>query len=117
MLLPCSIGAEATIGGRSLHTAVNLFDVQGVTTTLVPFRPGQFAMQSIGQLCGPSSSGSNKVCLLSLQRVGSGAGGVVFEVVDAFCDDCNELECSSGCTQSVGWVFTIPGGIETITGG
>lgn len=117
MILPCTIEAEATIGGRSIATAVNLFDAQGVTSSLVPFTTDRLAMQSIGQLCGPTSSGSNRVCLLGLQRVGAGIGGTVFEVVDAACEDCNELECSPGCPQSVGWIFTLPGGIESITGG
>lgn len=116
-LLPCTFEAEATIGGRSILTAVNLFDAQGVTSSLVPFAEDRLAMQSIGQLCGPTSSGSNRVCLLGLRRVGSGIGGTVFEVVEADCEDCNELECSPGCPQSVGWIFTMPGGIESITGG
>lgn len=116
-ILPCTIQAQAVIGGRTIRTAVKLFDVQGVTCTLVPFDNQRFAMQSIGQLAAPTSMGSNRVCVLLLEQVGSGPGGAVFEVVAADCEDCNELECGASCAQSVGWIFSIPGGIETITGG
>lgn len=116
-VLPCTIRAEAIIGGRSIQAAVKLFDMQGVTCTLVPFTSQKFALQSIGQLQGPTSLSTNRVCLLMIERVGTSPGGNVYEVVDADCEDCNELECGPGCPQSIGWVFTIPGGIETITGG
>ncbi len=116
-ILPCTIRAEAVIGGRTIRTAVKLFEVQGVICTLVPFDNHRFAMQSIGQLASPSSTGSNRVCVLMLEQVGSGPGGAVFEVVAADCEDCNELECGASCAQSVGWIFSIPGGLETITGG
>jgi hypothetical protein len=116
-VLPCTIRAEAVIGGRTIQTAVKLLDMQGVTCTLVPFNQQKFALQSIGQLGGPSSASTNRVCLLLIERVGSSPGGNVYEVMDADCEDCNELECGPGCPQSVGWLFTIPGGIETITGG
>ena len=64
-----------------------------------------------------SADGSNKVCVLDLSEVGSGPGGVVFEIVDADCEDCNELECGASCSDSVGWVITIPGGHTTLGGG
>jgi len=122
MVLPCSIHARAVIGGRSITTCVKLFDVQGVPCTLTPFNgnPNQLAVQTLGILRAGDSgtaSGTNRVCLLTLERAGSGPGGDVYEVVDASCEDCNELECGPSCPQSIGWVFTIPGGIETITGG
>jgi hypothetical protein len=44
-------------------------------------------------------------------EAGSGPGGTVFEVMAASCEDCNDVECSSQCPQSVGWVVTIPGGL------
>lgn len=116
-VLPCTIRAEAVIGGRTVTAGVKLLDVQGVTCTLVPFDRERMALQSIGQLAGGTSPGSNRVCVLMLRQVGSGPGGAVFQVVDADCEDCNELECGASCTQSLGWVFSIPGGIETITGG
>jgi hypothetical protein len=122
LVLPCSIHARAVIGGRNIATSVKLFDVQGVPCTLTPFNsnPNQLAVQTLGILrAGDSGSGggTNRVCLLTLERAGTGPGGHVYEVVDASCEDCNELECAPSCPQSVGWVFTIPGGIETITGG
>ena len=37
-------------------------------------------------------------------------------VTDADCDDANDLECDSTCSQSVGWTVTIPGGTELLSG-
>jgi hypothetical protein len=118
-ILPCSVQASATIGSRTIRTGVKLFDVQGVVCTLAPWNgaTNRLAMQSIGALSSSIGGGSNKVCMLTLERAGSGPSGTVYEVVAACCEDCNELECGAGCPQSVGWVFSIPGGLETITGG
>ena len=115
-LTPCSIHAAATLGGRNLHTAVNLIDVQGTVASILPFGNGRFAIQSIAPPVNAANL-SNKVCLLDLAEVGSGPGGTVYEVVDADCEDCNELECGVSCPQSVGWILTIPGGIDVLTGG
>lgn len=118
-ILPCSIQASATIGSRTVVTGVKLFDVQGVVCTLAPLgsNTNRVAMQSIGALGAALTPGSNRVCMLTLARAGSGPSGTVYEVVAAACEDCNELECGAGCPDSVGWVFSIPGGLETITGG
>jgi hypothetical protein len=115
-IVPCSFNAEATIGGRYLRSTASLFDLGPEIGTLVPFGNGRCAAQSITP--NPSSSTlSNRVCLLDLEEVGSGPGGTVFEIVDAFCDDCNEVECAATCPQSVGWLITIPGGLGAIGAG
>lgn len=116
MVLPCSIQASATIGGRSIRTGVQLFDVQGVTTTLTPFGTGKFAMQSIGVASAAPTCSSNRVCLMQLEQVGSGPAGTIFEVMDADCEDCNELECGPSCPGCVGWLINVPGGWESLTG-
>jgi hypothetical protein len=59
---------------------------------------------------------TNKVCVLDLNEVGSGPGGVVYEIVDADCQDANELECGAGCSQSIGSILTIPGGQAALRG-
>jgi len=115
-LLPCSIQTSATIGGRAIRAGVQLFDVQGVTTTLVPFGTGRFAMQSIGLLSVPPSLCSNRVCLLQLEQVGTGPAGAIFEVMDAECEDCNELECGPSCVECIGWLINVPGGMESLNG-
>lgn len=114
-LLPCSIQSEGTVDDRYLRTGVNLFDVQGSIASIVPYGEDTFALQTIAS---PVSTGtqSNKVCVLDLTEVGSGPGGCVFEVTNAFCDDANELECSSSCSQTAGWILTIPGGLSVLTG-
>lgn len=116
-VLPCTIGADAVIGGRSLRSATKLFDLRGTVATLVPFDGGGFAVQSIAATSPFAGGDSNKVCVLSLRQVGSGPAGTVYEVTDAICDDCNDLECGVGCPNAIGIVITLPGGVETITGG
>jgi hypothetical protein len=93
---------------------VSLFDMQAQTCTLVPFDAVSYAVQAIA---APGSGGggqSNRVCLLDLAEVGSGLGGTVYEVTAARCEDCNDVECSPTCPQSVGWLVTIPGGLGTL---
>lgn len=115
-VLPCTIAAEATIDSHVVRTGVELFDLRGTTATLVPFGTG-FAIQSLAPYRPAGGGTSNKICVLRLTEVGSGPGGTAYEVTDADCDDCNDLECGATCPETLGWVFVVPGGIETITGG
>lgn len=115
-LLPCTIAAEATIDSRPVRTGVEIFDLRGTTSTLVPFGNG-FAVQSLAPMAVSMGGASNKICVLRLAEVGSGPGGTAYEVTDADCDECNDLECGASCPQTLGWVFVVPGGTETITGG
>lgn len=117
-LLPFGIYAEAVVGGEHLETGVCLLDVQGTTACIVPFGPrsqGRYAFQSIAPPVTMAAA-TNKVCVLDLQEVGSGPGGVVYEIVDADCEDANELECGVSCSQSVGWILTVPGGQAALRG-
>ncbi|MBL8748636.1 MAG: hypothetical protein JNK78_05715 [Planctomycetes bacterium] len=114
-LMPCSIHCRGSVQGRDIHSAVTLFDMAGTPSTIVPFDDHSFAVQTIEAPVATACQ-SNKVCVLDLTEVGSGPGGTVFEVTDAKCTDCNELECGSGCAASVGWLLTIPGGISVLTG-
>jgi hypothetical protein len=116
--LPFTIIAEVVVGGEYLKTGVCLLDVQGKTVNIVPFgtrSEGKYAFQSIAP---PVTMGcaTNKVCVLDLNEVGSGPGGVVYEIVDADCQDANELECGAGCSQSIGSILTIPGGQAALRG-
>jgi hypothetical protein len=115
-ILPCTIGVEATIGSTTVRTGVEIFDLRGTTATLVPFEGG-IAVQSLAPAQPMTGGGPNKICVLELSEVGSGPGGVAYEVADADCDDCNDLECGASCPETVGWVFVLPGGVDTITGG
>lgn len=117
MLLPCTIGARAAIGGRQIDTAVALFDARGTTSTLVPFADDSYAVQSIGSVAAFQGGGSNRICVLQLTEVGTGPGGVAYEVSAADCDDCNGLQCGVDCPHAIGWIFVVPGGVEVITGG
>lgn len=115
-VLPCTIAAEATIDSRHVRTGVELFDLRGTTATLVPFGH-RFAVQSLAPTPLAMGGNSNKICVLELAEVGTGPGGTAYEVTDADCDDCNDLECGATCPETLGWVFVVPGGVETITGG
>jgi hypothetical protein len=115
-VLPCSVQAEAVIGGRYLRSGVSLFDVQGAIATLAPFGDNSYAVQTIAPVQGGGGT-SNRVCVLDLQECGSGPGGTLYTVTHADCEDCNELECVlASCAQSVGWIITIPGGLGVIGG-
>lgn len=112
---PLTVRAASMVNGRAIESGVTVFDVQGQLSSLVPFSDG-FALQSLSvpqyqqyQLVGGTLT--NRVCVLDLVEGGSGPGGTVFEVSDANCEDCNDVECSLQCSESVGWVVTIPGGL------
>lgn len=107
---PLTIRAASVVSGRTIESGVTVFDVQGQLSSLVPFMDG-FALQSLSIPQYAGGTLSNRVCVLELAEAGSGPGGTVFEVMAAACEDCNDVECSSQCPQSVGWVVTIPGGL------
>lgn len=115
-ILPCTVQAEAVIGGRYVRSGTSLFDVQGSIATLAPFGENCFAVQTIAPVPVVGGS-SNRVCVLDLQECGSGLGGTLYTVAHANCEDCNELECVvASCALCVGWVITIPGGLGVISG-
>lgn len=107
---PLTIRAASVVSGRAIESGVTVFDVQGRLSSMVPFSNG-FALQSLSIPQYVGGTLSNRVCVLDLVEAGSGPGGTVFEVMAATCEDCNDVECSSQCPQSVGWVVTIPGGL------
>ena len=116
-LLPCTIGANATIGTRSIVTAVPLFDMAGSTATLVPYAEDRYAVQSIGPSGAIAGGGTNRVCVLELTQLQAVPGGTAYRVNQADCDDCNDLECGAACSLAEGWIFVLPGGLGAITGG
>jgi hypothetical protein len=117
-LLPCTIGADAVIGGRSIHSAVALISVSGVIASLVRIDQSRFALQSIGASNPILGGDPNKICVIGLEDRGSNpTGGVVYVVVEAACEPINDFECGSGCPQNLGLTINIPGGFGSITGG
>jgi hypothetical protein len=115
-ILPCSFHAEAVVGGRTIASGVKLFQAGNTIATLTRFDADGYAVQSIAPTTSSGSS-SNRVCVLELQEIGSGPGGTLYSVVDADCEDCNELECAlTNCAQSIGWVVTVPGGTGSLGG-
>jgi hypothetical protein len=115
--LPCTLRSEAQIGSRFLTTSAPLFEVAGTIATLVPYCDEGFALQTIGQQVTFPEASPNRVCVLQLRQIGIAPGGVAYEVVNADCDDCSDLDCNSDCSQTRGWILTLPGGVGSITGG
>jgi len=125
--MPCTLYAESTIAGHNLCSGMKLLQTGSEISTLVPWSPGRFVLQSIssysamttGTVMGDGEEETietNQVCVLDLEKVGQGPGGITYEVRAANCEDANDLECSSTCSDSVGWVMTIPGGVSLIGG-
>lgn len=111
----CSVRAEAVIGGRTVRSGAKVFTTQGTLATLTRFRDDGYAVQSLAAPANPVGATSNRVCVLELQEIGVGPAGILYSVVDADCEDCNELECVlTNCAQSIGWVITVPGGTGTL---
>ena len=116
-VLPCTIWAETSVGGQTLRSGQNLINVGGNIATLVPYTPGRFVFQTVSPTPASSFvSETNRVCVLELSEQSSGPAGTTYLVVDADCEDANELECSTSCQASIGWTITIPGGMELIGG-
>lgn len=117
MLLPCTFGVDATIGTKQIQSTVPVFDVGGITSTLVPYPRQGLAIQSIGRHGAFSGGGTNRVCVLSLQPWQQVPGGTAYVCTHADCEDCNDLECGTACPLTEGWIFVLPGGLQSITGG
>lgn len=111
--LPCSVRAEANIGGNHISTGARLLDVQNTTCAVMPFGDGRYVIQSIGvqPVAMPTT---NKVCVFSLEPVGSGPGATLYMVAGADCEDCNDLECRPSCQASNGWLIPVPGGLGSL---
>lgn len=114
-VLPCTIWAETSIAGQALKSGQKLINAGGNIATLVPYTPGRFVLQTVSPSpTSPFVSETNRVCVLDMEEQSVGPAGTTYQVVDADCEDANELECSTSCQASIGWTITIPGGMELI---
>ncbi|MGA0058378.1 MAG: hypothetical protein ACO3RU_02210 [Planctomycetota bacterium] len=117
-LLPCTIGAQAVLGGRAISSGTFLTDADGTTASLVPVAPDAGVIQALS----PSGDEdpfwtSSRVCLLRLSVVTSMPNGMLCEVSNADCIPSGELACPPSCSASRGQVLFVPDGLSTITGG
>ena len=116
-IAPCSFGVNAVVGGRALASGAKVLDAQGVLATLTPFSGSSFAVQSLSPPAAVAGAplSSNRVCVLDMQEVGSSPAGTLYAVIDATCEDCNDVECVLlNCQQSIGWIVTVPGGAASL---
>lgn len=117
-LLPCTIGAQAVLGGRTISSGSFLTDADGTTASLVPVAPDSGVIQALS----PSGDEdpfwtSSRVCLLRLSVVTAMPNGMLCEVSNADCIPSGELACPPSCNASRGQVLFVPDGLSTITGG
>ena len=118
-ILPCTIWAETAVAGQQLQSGQQLIPSPAGAAVLVPFLDGRYVIQTLSPipaLSAPQSVEANKVCILTLEEDTSGPAGTTYVVMAADCEDANDLECDSSCSQSVGWTITIPGGTELLGG-
>lgn len=118
-LLPCTIWVETTVAGQQLRSGQKLIPVPAGIATLVPYVDDRFVIQTLSPVPSTSvgfSVETNKVCILTLEEDTSGPAGTTYIVTEADCEDANDLECETTCSQSVGWTITIPGGTGILSG-
>jgi len=117
-VLPCTIWAETTVAGQQLQSGQKLIPTPSGVASLVPFGDGRYVIQTLSPIPSTStlSVETNKVCILTLEEDTTGPAGTTYIVTAADCEDANDLECETSCSQSVGWTITIPGGTELLTG-
>jgi hypothetical protein len=117
-LVPCTVGAQAVLGGRTISSGTFLTDADGTTASLVPVAPDSGVIQALS----PSGDEdpfwtSSRVCLLRLSVVTAMPNGMLCEVSNADCIPSGELACPPSCSASRGQVLFVPDGLSTITGG
>jgi len=118
-VLPCTVCAQTTVSGQQLQSGHQLIQVPAGIATLVPFEEDRYVLQTLSPVPTTSTSltvESNKVCILTLEEDSTGPAGTTYVVSAADCEDANDLECDTSCSQSVGWTVTIPGGTELLSG-
>lgn len=117
-LLPCTIGATAIVGTRSIHSGAYLQDVAGTVTVLVAADDDKGLVQPLDPMIveDPFWS-SNRVCVMQLEVISSSAAGAMCEVRNSECMSSGRLACPPTCLQSRGRTMFFPNGLSTVTGG
>lgn len=117
-LLPCTIGATAVIGGRTVCSGTYLANANGITAAMVPVAPDTAVLQTLA----PDNHDdpfwtSSRVCMIRLAVVSSSSSGTLAEVSAADCVSSGKLACPPTCLSSRGQMMFFPDGLATITGG
>lgn len=118
-VLPCTLGAVATIGPRFVGTGTYLLGVENGLAAYLPIGGGEGVVQSLaGTVVDDPFWTANRVCLLRLTVLGSGPGGTVCEVADADCVyRTGRLACPPTCVAAKGRIMLVPDGMGLVTGG
>lgn len=121
-LLPCTVSARASVGGRLFSTGTYVLRLGGGIAALMPAGLDGARKTFMLQSLSPESSSSsffrrNKICEMELAVIGSTSGGHICEVDRASCEPANGLRCNVSCDQAAGSMVFVPDGLGTITGG
>lgn len=117
-LLPCTIGATAIMGQRTIHTGMFATDAAGTTTAWVPVTRDSGVLQTLRPDTEENPFWmSSRVCLLRLAVVTTAPAGTICEVSAANCISSGKLSCPPTCLASRGQMVFFPDGLSTVTGG
>ena len=115
--LPCTLGAKATIAGKTISSGAYLLETGGETTTLVPVSADEFVVQTLAPEDDTPFWNADRVCLYKLSEIAKTPNGSFCEIDKATCTPKGKLRCPPTCKTSLGKVTYFPDGISTVTGG
>ena len=85
-LLPFSFGVSAKLGGRPITSSTYYMDVEGTTANLTALDGERVAVQSLRQEQHEEPfAGSNRLCVLKIDVVGTSNGSQIGRVRSAKC--------------------------------
>ncbi len=114
--LPCTLGARATIAGRTISSGSYILDTGGETTALVPVSKDEFVIQTLTPDDDTPFWNTDRVCFYKLSPIAKTASGWFCEISTATCKPKGKLRCPPTCKNGVGKVTYFPDGISTVTG-
>ncbi len=117
-LLPLTIGADATIGTKSIRSGTFLMNVDGSLAALVPYTHKDFAIQTLSARQDPRNPfwKNSHACVLQLVEFGRSGQSALCEVECADCDGAKVLRCAQSCPKMKGLVVVIPHGLGVLRG-
>ena len=117
-LLPCTLGATAVVGTRTIHSGAFLQDAAGTTTVLMAADEDKgIVLQLSPAVVEDPFWTSSRVCVMQLEIISSSPAGAMCEVRNSECMSSGRLSCPPTCLSSRGRTMFFPNGLSTVTGG